>query len=132
MLRVRIPPPRSLTAGFLCGAADHDIDTVPIGDTFSAAKPTKRRRTADPKNKSTKNQHFYFVDQNSSSKEKRAHVMRHHVQEKRKHHKTLRGPLSIDPGAKNAEHHRSGSSSAAGQPSDVTTSVWDTLLWSWA
>ncbi|KAJ5325547.1 hypothetical protein MYU51_000295 [Penicillium brevicompactum] len=104
------------------GPSDADA-SVPIGDTYSVAKPTKRRRTADPKNKSTKNQHFYFVDQNSSSKEKRAHVMRHHVQEKRKHHKTLRGPLSVDPGAKNAEHHRSGSSSAAGQPSDVTTSL---------
>ncbi|KAL5338573.1 hypothetical protein BJX70DRAFT_366226 [Aspergillus crustosus] len=31
-----------------------------------------------------KSQTFYFVDSNSSSREKRAHVMRHHVQEKRR------------------------------------------------
>ncbi|KAF7519540.1 hypothetical protein PCG10_009945 [Penicillium crustosum] len=54
------------------------------------AKPGKRRRAAESTN-APKNQHFYFVDQNSSSKEKRAHVMRHHVQEKRKQHKMSRG-----------------------------------------
>ncbi|GCB19253.1 hypothetical protein AAWM_02138 [Aspergillus awamori] len=34
------------------------------------------------------NQIFYFVDSNSSSREKRAHVMRHHVQEKRRQRKS--------------------------------------------
>jgi hypothetical protein len=36
---------------------------------------------------------FYFVDSNSSSKEKRAHVMRHHVQEKRKQRKFSHGMI---------------------------------------
>ncbi|KAJ5397903.1 hypothetical protein N7509_006016 [Penicillium cosmopolitanum] len=55
------------------------------GDTAQPGKPRRRRRPADsgpqPKNQ------FYFVDSSSSSKEKRAHVMRHHVQEKRKQRK---------------------------------------------
>ncbi|KAJ5782249.1 hypothetical protein N7457_004023 [Penicillium paradoxum] len=59
-------------------------------------KPGRRRRAAEPKNKPSKNQHFYFVDQNSSSKEKRAHVMRHHVQEKRKQRKMSHGALSSE------------------------------------
>ncbi|OQE44133.1 hypothetical protein PENCOP_c002G02566 [Penicillium coprophilum] len=59
------------------------------------AKPERRRRAAESKNKNYKNQHFYFVDQNSSSKEKRAHVMRHHVQEKRKQRK-MSGPLPAE------------------------------------
>lgn len=37
---------------------------------------------------SSRNQIFYFVDSNSSSREKRAHVMRHHVQEKRRQRKS--------------------------------------------
>lgn len=36
---------------------------------------------------------FYFVDSSSSSKEKRAHVMRHHVQEKRKQRKMSHGTI---------------------------------------
>lgn len=39
---------------------------------------------------------FYFVDSNSSSKEKRAHVMRHHVQEKKKMRKISPGATSPD------------------------------------
>ncbi|KAJ5869410.1 hypothetical protein N7455_004351 [Penicillium solitum] len=60
------------------------------GQGPKTAKPGRRRRAAESTNV-PKNQHFYFVDQNSSSKEKRAHVMRHHVQEKRKQHKMSRG-----------------------------------------
>ncbi|KAF4765367.1 hypothetical protein HAV15_003788 [Penicillium sp. str.  len=52
------------------------------GQGPKTAKPGRRRRAAESTNV-PKNQHFYFVDQNSSSKEKRAHVMRHHVQEKK-------------------------------------------------
>ncbi|GAB1198508.1 hypothetical protein APSETT444_007831 [Aspergillus pseudonomiae] len=44
----------------------------------------KRRRHLPTSDDPSKNQVFYFVDSNSSSREKRAHVMRHHVQEKRK------------------------------------------------
>ncbi|KAL3439118.1 hypothetical protein BDV09DRAFT_158232 [Aspergillus tetrazonus] len=45
----------------------------------------QKRISADegPRSQS-KSQTFYFVDSNSSSREKRAHVMRHHVQEKRR------------------------------------------------
>ena len=39
---------------------------------------------------------FYFVDSNSSSKEKRAHVMRHHVQEKKKQRKMSHGTITTD------------------------------------
>lgn len=39
---------------------------------------------------------FYFVDSNSSSKEKRAHVMRHHVQEKRKQRKLSQGAVQTE------------------------------------
>ncbi|CAG7923513.1 unnamed protein product [Penicillium olsonii] len=99
------------------------MDLVPVNDASLVAKPTKRRRTADSKNKASKNQHFYFVDQNSSSKEKRAHVMRHHVQEKRKQHKTSRRALSEDSEAAIARYHPSGTSSAAARASDLTTSV---------
>lgn len=47
----------------------------------------KQGRLAGPGLKPVKSQMFYFVDSNSSSREKRAHVMRHHVQEKRKQRK---------------------------------------------
>lgn len=56
------------------------------------AKSRRRRRGADAESQ-PKNQSFYFVDSTSSSKEKRAHVMRHHVQEKRKHRKLSHGSL---------------------------------------
>ncbi|KAJ5558281.1 hypothetical protein N7461_002253 [Penicillium sp. DV-2018c] len=72
----------------LSGSAGTDISAPPVSrDGTQVAKPGRRRRAAEPKNKLHKIQHFYFVDQNSSSKEKRAHVMRHHVQEKRKQRK---------------------------------------------
>ncbi|KAE8376880.1 hypothetical protein BDV26DRAFT_264627 [Aspergillus bertholletiae] len=44
----------------------------------------KRRSRLPTSEDPSKKQLFYFVDSNSSSREKRAHVMRHHVQEKRK------------------------------------------------
>ncbi|CEJ58431.1 hypothetical protein PMG11_07086 [Penicillium brasilianum] len=59
------------------------------------AKSRRRRRGADPESQ-PKNQSFYFVDSTSSSKEKRAHVMRHHVQEKRKHRKLSHGNLQLE------------------------------------
>ncbi|CAG8060953.1 unnamed protein product [Penicillium salamii] len=104
------------------------MDSVSVNDVSSVPKPTKRRHTADSKNKHPKNQHFYFVDQNSSSKEKRAHVMRHHVQEKRKQHKTSRTAHSVDSEAAIARYHQPGTSTPAAQASDLTTSVRDSPL----
>jgi hypothetical protein len=66
--------------------------TEPSGSNEPNAKSRRRRRGADPESQ-PKNQSFYFVDSTSSSKEKRAHVMRHHVQEKRKHRKLSHGSL---------------------------------------
>ncbi|KAJ5106834.1 hypothetical protein N7456_003509 [Penicillium angulare] len=61
-------------------------------DDSQVTKSRRRRRPADSENQA-KSQAFYFVDSNSSSKEKRAHVMRHHVQEKRKQRKRSHGTL---------------------------------------
>ncbi|KAL4993746.1 hypothetical protein BDV10DRAFT_17351 [Aspergillus recurvatus] len=47
-------------------------------------KRQKRLSTDEASKSQSKSQAFYFVDSNSSSREKRAHVMRHHVQEKRR------------------------------------------------
>ncbi|PWY94052.1 hypothetical protein BO94DRAFT_532014 [Aspergillus sclerotioniger CBS 115572] len=47
----------------------------------------RRRHLPMSDDQSSRNQIFYFVDSNSSSREKRAHVMRHHVQEKRRQRK---------------------------------------------
>jgi hypothetical protein len=45
----------------------------------------------------TKDQTFYFVDSsNSSSREKRAHVMRHHIENKRKRLHTSHGNIDSD------------------------------------
>jgi hypothetical protein len=97
---------------------------VPIGDGPQPSKPAKRRRPAESKNKYPKDQHFYFVDQNSSSKEKRAHVMRHHVQEKRKQRKMSRGTLLTEPEVVTAQQIQPGPSLAAAQPaSNFETSV---------
>ncbi|KAF3384657.1 hypothetical protein F1880_002759 [Penicillium rolfsii] len=63
-----------------------------MGSGDPNAKSKRRRRGAEPASQ-PKNQSFYFVDSTSSSKEKRAHVMRHHVQEKRKHRKLSQGSL---------------------------------------
>jgi hypothetical protein len=75
-----------------------DMLTRWAGPSKNGAQPAKsrrRRRPADPGNQS-KNQMFYFVDSNSSSKEKRAHVMRYHVQEKRKQRKLSNGTVQPD------------------------------------
>ncbi|KAJ5098272.1 hypothetical protein N7532_005273 [Penicillium argentinense] len=61
---------------------------APGGQVEAAAAPHGFR--GQPKNQ------FYFVDSSSSSKEKRAHVMRHHVQEKRKQRKMSHGSLQPD------------------------------------
>ncbi|KAJ5629476.1 hypothetical protein N7528_003133 [Penicillium herquei] len=67
----------------------------PANDGVDAPKSKRRRRPANPENSDkAKNQTFYFVDSNSSSKEKRAHVMRHHVQEKRKQRKMSHSSIS--------------------------------------
>ncbi|KAL4951888.1 hypothetical protein BDW69DRAFT_31012 [Aspergillus filifer] len=49
-----------------------------------------KRSSNDETPKGPKGQTFYFVDSNSSSREKRAHVMRHHVQEKKRQQKHTR------------------------------------------
>ncbi|KAJ5159841.1 uncharacterized protein N7482_006845 [Penicillium canariense] len=64
----------------------------PSSDGDPDAKSRRRRRGADAETQ-PKKQSFYFVDSTSSSKEKRAHVMRHHVQEKRKQRKLSHGSL---------------------------------------
>ncbi|KAF7585939.1 hypothetical protein BBP40_009845 [Aspergillus hancockii] len=54
---------------------------------YDSQRPAMAKRRMDiitSEDASSKNRLFYFVDSNSSSREKRAHVMRHHVQEKRK------------------------------------------------
>ncbi|PKY03743.1 hypothetical protein P168DRAFT_319203 [Aspergillus campestris IBT 28561] len=56
-------------------------------DPEGAINLKKQGRLVGPGLKPVKSQMFYFVDSNSSSREKRAHVMRHHVQEKRKQRK---------------------------------------------
>lgn len=111
------------------------------GQGPKTAKPGRRRRAAESTNV-PKNQHFYFVDQNSSSKEKRAHVMRHHVQEKRKQHKMSRGVSPTEqtpdytsyPAKKEAgtvKQTRLESPSAAAQtPPNGETSVWESLSFS--
>ncbi|KAJ5713484.1 uncharacterized protein N7483_010665 [Penicillium malachiteum] len=67
----------------------------PANDGVDAPKSKRRRRPANLENSDkAKNQTFYFVDSNSSSKEKRAHVMRHHVQEKRKQRKMSHSSIS--------------------------------------
>lgn len=104
------------------------------------AKPGRRRR-AESTN-APKNQHFYFVDQNSSSKEKRAHVMRHHVQEKRKQRKISRGsspaeqgsdytsyPTKKEAGAIEQTRLESLSTAAQNHPNGET-SVWESLSFS--
>ena len=102
---------------------------MPLENVPQPSKAAKRRRAAESKNKAPKNQHFYFVDQNSSSKEKRAHVMRHHVQEKRKQRKMSRGTHSAEPEVGTVQEIQLGPCSAPAQPaSNVETSVWDSLL----
>ncbi|KAJ5121358.1 uncharacterized protein N7515_009319 [Penicillium bovifimosum] len=82
----------------LSGPAGTDVSAQPVSqDGPQTTKPGRRRRAAEPKNKLPKAQHFYFVDRNSSSKEKRAHVMRHHVQEKRKQRKMSHEIPSTQP-----------------------------------
>ncbi|KAF9894721.1 hypothetical protein FE257_006611 [Aspergillus nanangensis] len=63
--------------------------TGPANDGHQPPLRVVKRRKHLPlaQDQSSKNQIFYFVDSNSSSREKRAHVMRHHVQEKRRQRK---------------------------------------------
>ncbi|KAJ5690429.1 hypothetical protein N7462_004821 [Penicillium macrosclerotiorum] len=76
------------------GPAEPDVPG-PSNDVSQSAKSRRRRRAADAEPQ-PKNQSFYFVDSTSSSKEKRAHVMRHHVQEKKKQRKLSHGNLQVD------------------------------------
>ena len=55
---------------------------TPRGDDASLVK-TKRQRTHPPGGEQTKGPMFYFVDSNSSISEKRAHVMRRYLQDRR-------------------------------------------------
>lgn len=73
------PPPRADQSFRVIGSP---------GDTHQSPVKIKRRKHPSLSDStSAKNQLFYFVDSNSSSREKRAHVMRHHVQEKRRQRK---------------------------------------------
>ena len=81
---------------------------------------------------------FYFVDSNSSSKEKRAHVMRHHVQEKRKQRKRSHGIIQEQlqdslswPTRKDSGYDTDGGKDVAligapGRSADQNSSVWKT------
>lgn len=82
---------------------------------------------------------FYFVDSNSSSKEKRAHVMRHHVQEKRKQRKLSQGAVQTEQvqnprsltGRTDFEYDTDSRKEAAlmkapGSPVHQDSSVWET------
>lgn len=77
------------------GGSQYCLLTDQSGSGDSNTKTRRRRRGADP-DSHPKTQSFYFVDSTSSSKEKRAHVMRHHVQEKRKHRKLSHGSLQSE------------------------------------
>ncbi|KAL2006285.1 hypothetical protein VTN00DRAFT_9939 [Thermoascus crustaceus] len=52
--------------------------------TPSAKQSRTKRRPAVSQEKPGQTQAFFFVEQGSSTREKRAHVMRHHIQEKRR------------------------------------------------
>jgi hypothetical protein len=88
------PPQPTLETIYLCWSwqLTFQFSTESSGSGDPNAKSRRRRRGADPESQ-PKTQSFYFVDSTSSSKEKRAHVMRHHVQEKRKHRKLSHGSL---------------------------------------
>ncbi|KAL1968018.1 hypothetical protein VTN77DRAFT_2435 [Rasamsonia byssochlamydoides] len=56
-------------------------------DGLATTKQSKsRKRSAVSTGGSGQTQEFFFVDSGSSTREKRAHVMRHHIQAKRKQH----------------------------------------------
>ncbi|KAL6235615.1 hypothetical protein BDW75DRAFT_250705 [Aspergillus navahoensis] len=61
-------------------------------------KRQKRISTDEASKSQSKSQIFYFVDSNSSSREKRAHVMRHHVQEKRRQQRHSHSRNCSEPG----------------------------------
>ncbi|KAL2861232.1 uncharacterized protein BJX67DRAFT_311845 [Aspergillus lucknowensis] len=69
-----VPEPRAgPSESHLRRSASEDLQNLKI-----------KRHKRISNDESSKSQTFYFVDSNSSSREKRAHVMRHHVQEKRR------------------------------------------------
>lgn len=108
---IRAPRVRSLPVGdiIISNSGSCQDCLGPAGDGAQITKPRRRRRPADG-DSHAKNQSFYFVDSSSSSKEKRAHVMRHHVQEKRKQRKVSHGTIPT-------EHLQELSSWSAGQDS---------------
>ncbi|KAJ1715238.1 hypothetical protein NYO67_2616 [Aspergillus flavus] len=75
---------------FYRSSADQGFATATPQNAGQNPVRVKRRRHLPASEDPSKNQVFYFVDSNSSSREKRAHVMRHHVQEKRKQLKHAR------------------------------------------
>ncbi|KKK22175.1 hypothetical protein AOCH_005299 [Aspergillus ochraceoroseus] len=66
------------------GPSESRIRRGANGGPENPLKIKRRKRLPIFDNEGSGKQMFYFVDSNSSSREKRAHVMRHHVQEKRK------------------------------------------------
>lgn len=54
--------------------------------TATTRPPKPRKRAANAAGQNGAGQAFFFVDSDSSTREKRAHVMRHHIQTKRKQH----------------------------------------------
>lgn len=103
-------------------------------------KPKRRRRVTGSEDKPAKNQIFYFVDSNSSPREKRAHVMRHHVQEKRRQRRVSNATSDSDrtpnqgihyvpwpdraPGHDEREFNGSHESEYNGIPSSSSSVVW--------
>ncbi|KAL4802405.1 hypothetical protein BDV18DRAFT_147432 [Aspergillus unguis] len=72
-----ITPRSNLSETHLRRSASEDLQSLTL-------KRQKRTSSGEPSKAHSKSQTFYFVDSNSSSREKRAHVMRYHVQEKRR------------------------------------------------
>ncbi|KAL4784197.1 hypothetical protein BJX76DRAFT_327975 [Aspergillus varians] len=89
----------------------------------------KRHKRISNDETSSKSQAFYFVDSNSSSREKRAHVMRHHVQEKRRQqrhshsrHGSERKANGLFPYPPWEQKHVELPESADGRPLDIVPS----------
>ncbi|RDW70874.1 uncharacterized protein DSM5745_08385 [Aspergillus mulundensis] len=72
-----VAPRAAFSESHLRRSASEDLQNLRL-------KRQKRISTDETPKSQSKSQTFYFVDSNSSSREKRAHVMRHHVQEKRR------------------------------------------------
>ena len=79
------------------GDSSSRVSAGTTSDSTRTIKSKRRRRPVDSEIRAN-NAPFYFVNSTSSSKEKRAHVMRHHVQEKKRQRKLSHSALLPDHG----------------------------------